>query len=499
MSEDGIKKFRRGRISRQFLICMLSIIIGIILLIFILNTILLEKVYRVEKQHTMSESFRILSDAASSGRLYEEDFGVEIERLCANGNLSVLVIKSDSSIMISSQGKNENDFMVKMLMDTLFGGHREKENIIEATDDYIMQENYDPRMNASFLMLLGYLPDGNIVMIRTAVESIEESVKVTNRFIAAAGLFALVISVIVAGLLSRRITRPILELTDISSRMKALDFDAKYQPRSSVNEVDVLGQHMNDMSDTLKDTIKQLKQANLELSKDIEAREKAEEMRKEFISNVSHELKTPIALIQGYAEGLSDGIVDDPEDRKYYCDVIIDEAQKMNRLVQEMLTLNRLEYGQSTMQMERFDVTEMIRGIIEQTGVLSEKFGAEVSLLTDRPFNVWADPFFTERIVVNYLTNAIHYAKGEKKVTVDIKENEKEVRIEVFNTGDNIPEDVMPHIWEKFYKADPARTREYGGSGIGLSVVKAVADSFGKECGAKNLEDGVLFYFTLDK
>jgi signal transduction histidine kinase len=313
------------------------------------------------------------------------------------------------------------------------------------------------------------------------------------------GSVAIVISLLLAEFLSRKISKPILELTDISTKITNLEFDMHYNPRRNGNEVDVLGQHMNTLSNRLEETIRELKEANLELQQDIEIRDKNETMRKEFLSNVSHELKTPIALIQGYAEGLVDGVITDPEDVKYYCDVIIDEAKKMNRMVKEMLSLNQLEYGMNTLNMEHFNLVDLIRGVVNQTKVMADQYDVKLVFEETNPIYVWADEFFAEQVITNYLTNAIHYAKNEKEVEITIQNREQDVRVEVFNTGDQIAPENMEHLWEKFYKVDKARTRKYGGSGIGLSVVKAVMDSFKKECGVYNMENGVVFWFELDK
>ena len=171
----------------------------------------------------------------------------------------------------------------------------------------------------------------------------------------------------------------------------------------------------------------------------------------------------------------------------------------MNRIVQELLALNQLEYGKSTMSMEHFDLTAVISGVAGQIKVMADKYGAVISFDKTEPVMVWADEFFTGQVITNYLSNAIHYAKDEKRVTVTLDEQEGRVRVTVFNTGEPIPAESLPHIWEKFYKADKARTRSYGGSGIGLSVVKAVTEAFGTACGVENREDGVAFWFELDK
>ncbi len=291
---------------------------------------------------------------------------------------------------------------------------------------------------------------------------------------------------------------PILELTDISKRMTELDFEAKYIPRPRRNEIDELGEHMNGLSGTLEQTISELKSANNQLLIDIEKKTQVDRMRKEFLSNVSHELKTPLALIQGYAEGLRECINEDAESRDFYCEVIMDEADKMNRMVQKLLTLNQLESGNETISIERFDLTELIAGVVSAAGILLQQENITVTECPSEPLFVWADEFMVEEVVTNYLSNAIHYAGEPKEIAIRYRKTGLCVRVSVFNTGSRIPEEDIDKIWNKFYKVDKARTREYGGSGIGLSIVKAIMESHHRECGVVNCDDGVEFWFELD-
>lgn len=215
------------------------------------------------------------------------------------------------------------------------------------------------------------------------------------------------------------------------------------------------------------------------------------------MSNVSHELKTPLALIQGYAEGLQECINDDAESREFYCDVIIDEADKMNRMVKKLLTLNQLEFGNDQVVMERFDMTELVRGVANSTKILMEQKGIRLELDNPEEAWVWGDEFKVEEVITNYMSNAINHADGGKVIRVFYTCFEDKLRVSVFNTGQPIPEDDIDKIWVKFYKVDKARTREYGGSGIGLSIVKAIMDSFHQQCGVINHEDGVEFWMEL--
>ena len=281
-----------------------------------------------------------------------------------------------------------------------------------------------------------------------------------------------------------------MELATLSQKMADLDFDAKYTSGGS-NEIGVLGENFNRMSERLEQTISNLKEANYKLQKDIEQKEKRENMRSEFLGNVSHELKTPIALIQGYAEGLKEGVNDDPESREFYCEVIMDEAGKMNRMVKNLLALNQLEFGEDDVQFERFDITSLISGVLQSLDILIEQKEAQVIFRHKNPVYVWADEFKVEQVVRNYVNNALNHIDGEKVIEIKITQENDMAKITVFNTGTPIPEEDLPHIWEKFYKVDKARTREYGGNGIGLSIVKAIMDSFGKGYGAINHTNGV--------
>ena len=221
-------------------------------------------------------------------------------------------------------------------------------------------------------------------------------------------------------------------------------------------------------------------------------------MRKEFLSNVTHELKTPIALIQGYAEGLQDNINEDEESKDFYCEVIIDEANKMNSMVKKLLTLNQLEFGNEIVEFARFDVVAVIRSVLQSTDILMKQKNIVLHFEGSDPVFVWADEYLVQEVLTNYISNAIHHVSGVNIIEVKLIRKENVIRIAVFNTGEKIPEEDIEKVWIKFYKVDKARTREYGGSGIGLSIVKAIMTSMNQKCGVVNHDTGVEFWFELD-
>ena len=408
----------------------------------------------------------------------------------------VLMDSATDQVLISNTG--ERDYLSSRVQGYIFGKNMPKVSILKTHDNYFIQKTYDKRSDSYYLESWGYFSDNKtIFLMSTPLASIRESVELANRFLAYVGIAALLVGSLFIYFATKKITSPILQLANLSEKMSNLDFDAKYTGQAE-DEIGVLGNSMNRLSDTLKETIGQLRTANTELQQDIEEKIKVDEMRKDFIANVSHELKTPIALIQGYAEGLTEGMAEDPESRDYYCEVIMDEANKMNKMVRQLLTLSALEAGNDAPVMDRFDLTDLIRGVINSVGILIQQKEADVHLEDCGPVYVCADEFKIEEVVTNYLNNALNHLAGEKKIVITVEDNGEEALVTVFNTGNNIPEEDIPNLWTKFFKVDKSHTREYGGSGIGLSIVKAIMDSHRKACGVRNVEGGVEFWFTLD-
>ena len=330
------------------------------------------------------DAYKQMNAAAQKGSINSDDFDIHLQQLSARYNISILVLDEDSET-IRVSGGDPSILKIELWNHVLFDsmdsgggsvsdrpgknqGQKYGENTIanktlvrNESPFYIVQLVTSNRVSMDYLDMWGFLDNGNLFFIRTALEGIRDSVDIANRFLAYVGIAATIASGIIIWIVTKKVTDPILELARISERMTHLDFDARYQGKS-FNETAILGNHINQLADTLEATISELKTANNVLQKDIEKKNEVDEMRKEFLSNVSHELKTPIALIQGYAEGLKEGINDDDEEsRNFYCDVIIDESGKMNNMVKKLLTLNQLEFGNDVVSMERFDIVTLGR------------------------------------------------------------------------------------------------------------------------------------------
>lgn len=490
----------RKSIRRQIATIFIALVSFVLLVSILINSWFLEDFYINNKQNSLIQVYNLMNTAAIEGNLTSEKMIGNLSEQVEVGNISFVVTTSDNQLLLTAtQNDRKTQELFTQLMGYLLNVNQVKGRLLKSSGQYQIHSARDVVSGDEYIEMWGRLNNGNAFILRSPLESIRESVGLSNKFLIYITLIMGCIGSIFVWFFTKRITNPILELTRLSERMADLDFEAKYVSGGK-NEIGVLGENFNSMSEKLEQTVSELKNANYELQKDIEKKEKIETMRTEFIGNVSHELKTPIALIQGYAEGLKEGVSDDPESRAFYCDVIMDEANKMNQLVKNLLTLNQLEFGEEEIAFERFDITELIRGIIQSNDIIIQQKGVEVKFQCKEAVFVWADEFKVEQVVRNYLSNALNYVDDDKVIDIRIMINDAKdkVRVSVFNTGKQIPEEDIEFIWNKFYKVDKARTREYGGHGIGLSIVKAIMDSFQQEYGVVNYENGVAFWFELD-
>lgn len=487
------------RIKLFFTICI--VITMIILLLVIVNNVVLEKFYLYNKTKTMKQIYKQINTSYNNELPYEK-IEENLRVLSINNNLDIL-IKTDENILMLATDNYKTDYTDEI---EFFSNIKQKGEILrklyqeKMIDINLVKEN-DTKIN--YIIVSAYLDNGYKLYMRTPTADLQESARISNNVLIVIGSAVIIISGIIASFISRKFATPILELNSIAQRMSNLDFSQKYQVNDTDDEMNNLGKSINIMSEKLENTIKQLTVNNSELEKDIERKSKIDEMRKQFISDVSHELKTPIALIQGYAEGLVENVNVDDESREFYANVILDEANKMDRLVKQLLELMKLEYGKRDFNNESFDIVALINEVIKKCNVMVVENNIKIYFNCKNVIMAYADIFYVEQILMNYITNAIRYSKevnGERKIEINIylDAEKNKIRVSIFNSGDNIEEKELQRIWGRFYKVDSSRNREKGGTGIGLAFVKAIMNNYQNEYGAVNKENGVEFFFELD-
>lgn len=480
---------------KLFFTLTIVVVIIVFLLIFV-NSVVLESYYLYSKVNTL------LNVYSKVNTYYNElpsnvDVELELEKIAVNNNFDI-ILKTNDDINIYSSNRNFLDTLGKI---NVLSKDTNNKNMIYSKDNVQIRTMNDTKTDSKIALLTANLDNGYKLYIRLSIASIQDSVKISNSFLFLIGSMVVVIGGIVVSIISNKYTKPILELNNIARRMANLDFSKKYVENETDDEINNLGKSINIVSEKLEKTIKELKRTNIELEKDVEQKSRIDEMRKQFISDVSHELKTPIAIIQGYAEGLAENVTTDEESKKFYVEVIQDEANRMDKLVKQLLELMKLEYGKREFNNTRFDITELIREVIRKTEIIREDENIEVIYNTKEPAYVYADDFYIEQVITNYITNAIKHSQevnGKKYIEIKVEKQDKKVRIKVYNTGEKISEEDLNRIWKRFYKIDTSRNREKGGSGIGLSLVKAIMNNYKNDFGVYNKDDGVEFYFELD-
>ena len=476
---------KRQSICRQFTVIFVCMTAFVIIAVWCINNWALEDYYMDYKVKVLEQAYTeidqiikremqtgesalegvdaVLNKDAHTANDNAEELASVVQELRDTSNIMILIYDSISNQTLLSSAR-DIEILRERVQRYILGQGTDNQEVLVRSDNYMIQKSFDPNTKTSFLESWGFFSDNGTIYFIT-----------------------------------KKMTDPIQKLSILSEQLSNLDFEARYEDTPhTTQELSCLGQSMNVLSNKLKDTIAELKMANNELQKDIQEKIQVDEMRKDFIANVSHELKTPIALIQGYAEGLTEGMAEEKESRDYYCNVIMDEAGKMNKMVKQLLTLTALEFGNEQLSMERFNLTELIGGVISASGILLEQNEIEVEFDSSKAIYVWADEFKIEEVITNYLSNAIHHAGGEKKIVVKMLYQGDRVKVSVFNTGNPILEEAVQNLWTKFYKVDKARTRAYGGSGIGLSIVKAIMEMHHQSYGVTNWDNGVEFWFTLD-
>ena len=333
-------------LTRQMALLISAIVIGTLLACGVINSLFLEPYYMETKKRMLISGYTELDTYLKKRDIYDDEATVQVEKLSSKSNIAVLIMKTEDgkeNVLISTSADPER--LVAQFRALMFQESARQDVLKELQKkSYRIEQVRDARLDSDYMILWGMMGDGNLIMLRTPLSGIKESVKVSNTFLMYVGMLAIFVSIIIVNIAARKVTKPVRKLTQIAERMSNLDFNCKYESRHK-NELDMLGEHMNLMARELEKNMSELKSANNELLLDNEHRMNVERMRTEFISNVSHELKTPIALIRGYAEGLQECVIDDEESRKLYCDVIMNEARKMNDMVQKLLTLNEIEQG----------------------------------------------------------------------------------------------------------------------------------------------------------
>lgn len=338
----------------------------------------------------------------------------------------------------------------------------------------------------------------NYIVAVSFLTSINDVVGLMNSYYIIVFLIALLVVVIISLIYSRYMTKPLIQMSYIAKEISKSNFDIKYPVKTS-DEIGILGASLNSISDNLKKSLKDLRTSNERLKEEMDVQKLQEEKRKELIANISHELKTPITIVQGNIEGLQQGMYSE----EVYQD-ILEETIRMNDLVMEMLEISKLESPTFKLDVETFDLYGLVLKEIDKLKPLVKEKQLEISILVDDNLEdeelfVIGDEKRIAQVLRNFMTNAIKYTKEGEQVKLSIQELSDSYQFRIENFGVTLVQKDLDNIWDAFYRKEKSRNKKFGGTGLGLYIVKRILELHQSDYGVISTENSVCFYFSLKK
>nr|WP_145156643.1 HAMP domain-containing sensor histidine kinase [Paenibacillus terrae] len=363
------------------------------------------------------------------------------------------------------------------------------------------QQNWkDPWSGVQYEVMMQPLKEGGsrYLMAMTSMQPVGEAVDILKKYYIVIAPMILVLVILFSLIYSRMIARPLITLSRTASRLARLDFTEQPEIRSR-DEFGELSRHLSSLSHNLDAALSELTRTNERLQEELTEKLRSEKLRKELVANISHELKTPLGIVKGFAEGLQDGVA--AEKRERYLSLIVNETDRMNALIMDMLELSKFEVKAVKLHPANLSLPDLAEKAFASFAQQLEQKRLELKLETDS-LEIWvqADPRRMEQVLLNLLSNAIRHAVEDSVITVRIHRSYPEqITTVIENAGPHIAASDLERIWDQFYRAERSRDRKSGGTGLGLAIVKHILELHGANFGAVNTNEGVAFYFTLNE
>lgn len=358
----------------------------------------------------------------------------------------------------------------------------QKEGVFETIDDSGILEQE--------LVYGKILKDQTFVVATRSLGLVGESVKMSNAFMLRAAIMIYFVGLVLIVFMSKFISRPITDITRIAKKMSKMDFNEALKVTSQ-DELGELSRIINELTEKLSQNIEALKSSNKQLEIELNKEKSMESMRRQFVSDVSHELKNPISVIMAYSSGLVQDIPETASDRLEYYQVIEEEAEIMNVLVKDLLDLSALESGIFTMTFEKVNVNEVVASILEKLSRLEKDKDLSVQCSIDEAVEIDSNPIRLNQLLSNLIGNAYKYSDHGGKISIEMFVLETSVQLIIANTGNIIPEESLNKIWDSFYQVDTV----HEGNGLGLAIVKSLVELHGGNIRAYTA--GQMTYFDL--
>lgn len=463
-----------------------------LLIVLMFGQLFMERVYITQKQSQLINIFHKLNEQGLENQELLDDLD--------NRNILLFAVDSETYEILYSTRQvppHDQSSRLRLLFDKVEEALEKGGNELYYVS--IEEETYSASSIVinEWITLYGMLSSGVCVSIETACQPVTEAARLASSFNLMVGLLAIAIAIVLMLRLTPQLTDPIHEMSRAAHRIANQDFSTQCETQVAVTEYAELAESLNKMSDEMQKYVAELKAANASLKNDIQEREKTEQARKTLFSNISHDLKTPIAIISGYAEGLKSGMVTTDAELHEYSEVICDEADRMQNLIVRLLELNRLESGMIPLEMEDFDISETMNYLVATFALTAEKKGITIEKSYDEGVYVHSDYTSVEQTLTNLLQNAISHNVEKGHIRINIAIDGQRVRVAMFNTCEPMQADELPKLWDSFYRRDKSRTRSGGESGLGLAIVKGNMEMLKMPYGVRLESGGIVFWLEL--
>lgn len=337
----------------------------------------------------------------------------------------------------------------------------------------------NPRFKNKTIIYGIKLDDSNYAFVSASLEPIDTTITVLKNQFIYVTMLVIILSLIVSYFVSRKISSGVIKINREAKKLSKGNFDVKFDTDQPILE-------LSELAETLEYTKDELS--------------KTENLRRELLANVSHDLKTPLTMIKAYAEMVRDVTYKDDTKRTKDLNIIIEETDRLNVLVNDILELSKIQSGTQKLTIEQFDLEKFVKNIIKRYDIMSENKKYKFKVSINKNIIVSADRKRIEQVMYNLINNAINYTGDDKKIIISALELENTVRIEVKDTGKGIDKEELENIWDKYYKIDKTHSREQVGSGVGLSIVKNILINHNCNYGVESIKgNGTTFYFELPK
>lgn len=464
---------------------------GGLCVLFVASAIFLEPFYAAETRH----EFRNVLEKVSPFRNNDPRMTEEIKAIGAGSGYKIVLVDRDGMVRASSAPEYRE-------MQSFPLPREQLEYLLARRDRLDRGESFFGILEGdtggqSVIQLVAGLGDGRYLVVTQALEYLRRNIATASRFILLAGGLVLLLEFAIVLVLSGSITRPILGLSEVARRVAAHDFSARFE-HSRNDELGLLGDSINTMASSLDRSIDELTAANSELALKIRTRE-------DFLAGASHELKTPVGLVRGYAEAIRLGLFSSEQERDELADIILKEADHLDRLVRDLSEIAALDdvslgvgsarsVARGTLMLEEADLSGAVSVAVARFRMKARDKGVALIFAGSGPLPASFDHDRIVQVVDNLLSNALRHTPGGGSIEVRLS---GALRLEVENSGNQVPEELLPGLFEPFYRVDASRTRGSGGSGLGLAVVRSIVLAHGGTCGARNVPGGFLVWVEL--